>query len=101
MIIEEVTVTDTPTTIHSLICQARSDALQSNPRIKSILFRTSGSVQVLIEEKNTVTASVLLDPSATVPQPFASFEDYNLVNCLLSIATGTTTVQITASQEGN
>jgi len=98
MIAEKITVTTTPTTIHSLICQARGEAL-GNDNIKSVMFRTSGSAAVLMEEKNTNTAVTMLDPAND--QPFIAYEDFNLTNIKLSVASATAEVEVIASQTGS
>ena len=100
MIIETLTVTTTPTSVAALLDTARSTSRSKNGRITGYNFRVAitETEPVLVEEADTVAAVTLLDPAND--QPFASFTDFDINQCLLSVGTGTVDVQVIISQCG-
>ena len=104
MIIEQITVTETPKTILELVLTARGvSELQKPAKIKEILFRTAtdGTSKIYVQESSTTTPVTLLDPADLVdPQSKASFSDFDLSECLLSSESGNVVVEIIASQDG-
>lgn len=102
MIIETLTVTTTPTSLLDLLNTARSTVATKSPKISSVLFRIdTGSLKVVsAEDVNTVESVIILDPGNTIqPQPFASYEGFNLEESLISVDSGTVAVGMIASQD--
>lgn len=100
MIIETLTVTTTPTSIASLLDTARGGVRTKNGRVEGFSFRVgiAETEPLLIEETDTDTAVVLLDPENG--QTFASWTDIDMAQSLLSVTTGTVDVGMIASQGG-
>ena len=94
MIIEEITVTATPTTIYDLLDATGRD-MPNTPVVSICSLRAIDAVKIMGEDPLTVSAVPLCDPNND--QPFESHMSYNLYQTLLSVASGTAKVGVVIS----
>jgi len=103
MIIEEISVTSSPTKLLDLINTARSQvSFIGNIKVSSIAYRIDSSVveAVFCAEDDTATAIKLMDPTLDVPQLYASHEETDIDQIILSVVAGPVSVGVIASQKG-
>lgn len=85
MIIENITVTSTPTSLYDLLVSAgRTDLESKQYNVRSISARIdqASSVIVYASDPNTIIPVVLVDPANS--QPYESHIDSNLHQTMLS-----------------
>jgi hypothetical protein len=102
MIIEKVTVTDTPTSVKSLLETARPDlpeghAIPDKCRTITVKYAATETAVVLLSDENTTTPITILD-NVTEKIKFASIDDFSLTEALLSVASGTVVVDVIISE---
>ncbi len=96
MIIETVTVTTVPTSIHDLIISVRTNLGAKSEKCKSIVVRNFSGNDILASDSATVVPVLICDVSES--QGFASFSDVNLHQTFLSASLTGSSVGLIISQ---
>jgi len=94
MIIEEITVTTTPTPLYDLLAVTGRD-MPSTPTVSACSLRAIDSVVIMGSDPLSVRPVVFCDPANG--QPFESHMTMNLYQTLLSVDSGTAKVGVVIS----
>ncbi len=102
MIIEKVTVTDTPTSVKELITTARPNlpdghTIPEKCKTITVKYAATETAVVLLSDEDTTTPITLLD-NVTEKYKFSSIDDFSLTEALLSVASGTVLVDVIISE---
>jgi len=102
MIIEQVTVTVTPTSVQDLLTASRPDLVEGNripESCRAITFKysTTEVKVVYLSDDDTVTKVPILD-NATEKLRATSIDDFSLKQAKLNVVSGTVAVDIIISE---